>query len=99
MHFELWTVPTGNIVDDFASEDEALALVCELIDGMSPQAADALLLTLVRDDGTGVTIATGAALADRARRHAAREARRPYASADCGSVSCRPSRLSQAIRE
>jgi hypothetical protein len=79
MHFELCTVPTGNIVDDFASEDEALALVRELIDGMPPQAADALLLTLVRDDGTGVAIAAGAALADRARRHADPEARRPTA--------------------
>jgi hypothetical protein len=72
-------VPTGNIVDDFASDDEALALVRELIDGIPPQAADALLLTLVRDDGTGVTIATGAALADRALRRAARKARRQSA--------------------
>lgn len=75
MHYELWTVPAGNIVDDFSSEDEALALVREMIASAPPRAADALLLTLVRDDGSGVTIATGAALADRAHRRTAPEAR------------------------
>jgi hypothetical protein len=77
MHYELWTVPNGNIVDDFASEGEALALVREMIAGTPTDAADSLLLTLVRDDGSGVTIATGAALAARAHRHAALEAERP----------------------
>jgi hypothetical protein len=79
MHYELWTVPGGNIIDDFASEGEALALVRELTAGTPPDAADSLLLTLVRDDGSGVTIAAGAALTERARRHAAPEARRSSA--------------------
>jgi hypothetical protein len=79
MHYELWTVPAGNMIDDFASEDEALALVRELIAGAPPQAADALLLTLARDDGSGVTIAAGAASADRAHRHTAPEVGRPTA--------------------
>ncbi len=61
MHYELWTVPSGNIVDDFASEGEALALVRELTAGTPPDAADSLLLTLVRDDGSGASIAAGAA--------------------------------------
>lgn len=37
------------------------------------------VLTLVHDDGSGLTIATGAALAERARQHAAREAGRSSA--------------------
>jgi len=76
MHYELWTVPNGNIIDDFGSEDEAFAVVRGLIAGTPPAAADALPLTLVRDDGSGITVATGAALAERARWCAAPEVKR-----------------------
>ncbi len=66
MHYELWTIPSGNMIDDFASEAEALALVRELLAGSSLDAAESLLLTVVGDDGSGSTVATGATLAERA---------------------------------
>ncbi len=77
MHYELWTVPRGNIIDDFASEKEALECVRELLTGAPPEAADSLLLTAVNDDGSGVTIATGSALAKRAVGHVDQQAERP----------------------
>lgn len=77
MHYELWTVPHGNMIDDFDSESEALEFVRELLAGTSPIAADSLLLTVVNDDGSGGTIATGAALAARVPGHAERKGGRP----------------------
>jgi hypothetical protein len=77
MHYELWTAPGGNIIDDFASDDEALKLVRELLDGAPPDVVDSLLLTVVSEDGSGATIAAGAVLAERARTHAGQEASRP----------------------
>ena len=80
MHYELWTAPGGNIIDDFASEREALVLVHELLDGTPPGASGSLLLTVVNDDGSGSTIAAGAALAERARKHAAKRTNRSLRS-------------------
>ena len=49
MHYELWAVDAGNLIGDFATEDEALALVRDLLaNGWS---ADTLGLCLDWDDG------------------------------------------------
>lgn len=67
MYFELWTYPSGNLIDDFSTEDEALTCVREMLGDMEPASTESLLLTVVRADGSGETIAVGAMLAERAR--------------------------------
>jgi hypothetical protein len=54
------------MVDEFDSEAEALACVRGLIEGMPANAAESLLLGIVRDDGRRETVATGDELRDRA---------------------------------
>ena len=65
---DLWDLGTGNIVNTYASEDEALEDVLDLLERNGPEYARELSLGYVTADGRNVVIAEGAALAERARR-------------------------------
>jgi len=65
MLFELWDVETGNVIGTFASEDDALGVVRELIELNGVSYADALDLGRIDGDGHSTPIATGQALANR----------------------------------
>jgi hypothetical protein len=66
MRYELWTFPSGNLIDDFDTESDALALVREMLDDASVEAAGQLMLIRVNADGSGEPVASGTSLADRA---------------------------------
>jgi hypothetical protein len=68
MIFELWDVESGNIVNTWESEAEALAEVRASVDAFGPSYVESW--TLIRDDEPDsdlIVIAEGAALAARAR--------------------------------
>ena len=67
MFYVLWDVETGNVVGDFATEDEALAVVRELLDENAPDYVDALSLGRTDDDGGTRLVAEGQRLAALAR--------------------------------
>ena len=67
MFYVLWDVETGNIVGDFATEDEALSVVRELLEDNAPDYVDALSLGRTDDDGETWLIAEGNPLAVMAR--------------------------------
>ncbi len=60
--FELWSMSSGNLLDDFDTEEEALATIRELIVLNGPETTDELALTYVGDDGQSRTVALGPAL-------------------------------------
>jgi hypothetical protein len=68
MLFDLWDLGTGNIVNTYASEDEALVDVLDLLEQNGSEYARELSLGYVTADDRNVVIAEGAALAERARR-------------------------------
>ena len=65
---DLWDLGTGNIINAYASEDEALVDVLDLLEQNEPEYARELSLGYVTADDRSVVIAEGAALAERARR-------------------------------
>ncbi len=67
MVYVMWDVETGNVVGDFATEDEALAVVRELLDDNAPDYVDALSLGRTDDDGGTRLVADGQGLASMAR--------------------------------
>jgi hypothetical protein len=67
MSYELWDTETRNIIQDFESEDGALAAARELV-ALNPTAyPGALALVFEDDEGESMLIARGASLARRAR--------------------------------
>ena len=70
IRFELWDWRSGNIVADFASEEEALASVRETIRAQGRAAAAGLMLGTNDEAGEGVPIAEGDALIARAEQRA-----------------------------
>jgi hypothetical protein len=67
MHYELWDTVSRNLVDDFATEAEALVALAALLTINQPDMADGLLLLRVGGPDEGATVASGAGLAARAR--------------------------------
>lgn len=67
MHYELWDKETGNLVDTFDTEQEALRAVQEVIETQGIAAAKALLLGVEDDVGRSTLLAEGSALIERAQ--------------------------------
>jgi hypothetical protein len=61
MLFEIWDVPTRNLIGTYESVDEALTDL-RLSYNERPRSLDGLLLGAENDEGTSVTIAEGLAL-------------------------------------
>jgi hypothetical protein len=55
--YELWDMQSRNLLDDFDTEAEALAVVRELLALNGPESAYALALTRVDADGRMTTLA------------------------------------------
>jgi len=53
-HWELWDTETGNLVGDYDSEDEALAVVRDALRRLGPAAIAPLALGAEHDDEGGV---------------------------------------------
>jgi hypothetical protein len=64
--FELWDGESGNALGDYATEDEALAVIRETIYHDGRQAVATFALLRVNSRGRATTIAEGDVLADRA---------------------------------
>lgn len=62
MYYEIWDFDTSNMIDDVATEAEALALIRDLIDQNGRQAGMMLALGESDKNGSGRMIATGADL-------------------------------------
>jgi len=63
--YELWDARSGNLLDDFDTEAEALQAVRALIALNGAGCTDSLALTCVGTDGRMTTLAMGSALAKR----------------------------------
>ena len=74
--YELWDAESGNLLDDFDTEVEALERVRALISLNGPGCTDTLALTSVYEGGRMTTLAMGEALADRAQSGAPGRERR-----------------------
>lgn len=68
MIYAIWDVETNNLVAEYESQREALALVLCGIQRNGPQDADVLTLEVENERGEVTTIASGQALVDLARR-------------------------------
>ena len=66
MIYDLWDVESGNLIETFETEREALVAVCELLAVNTPDYADALSLGFEDGDYQG-PIAQGRELVERAR--------------------------------
>ncbi len=66
MAFELWDIESRNIVGDYATEAEALALVRDLVCREGPGAVETLLLAFEDETGRTTPVAAGIELAERA---------------------------------
>jgi len=66
MIYQLWDVETGNLVEDFLSEAEALNAARELIALSGESYAEILALASADEAGGGVLIAEGPSLLERA---------------------------------
>lgn len=53
MHYEVWDTSTGNLVGEYDSEDEALAVVLNALRLHGPSATEGLALALEHDDEAG----------------------------------------------
>jgi hypothetical protein len=62
MHFELWDTDSGNLLDDFASEADALEAVRSLIALNGPDAMVDVSLVSVSDVGRSTQLAAGRVL-------------------------------------
>ena len=89
--YELWDLDSGNMIGDFDSEAEALAVVHDLVEVNTPSFVDLLSLGCTSDDGTFRIVAQGRPLAVRADRAAKTRAHQILRSA--GSKSGRTRRL------
>jgi hypothetical protein len=54
MHWELWDTETGNLVGDYDSEDEALAVIRDALRRFGPTAIAPLALGAEHDDEGGL---------------------------------------------
>ncbi len=68
MIYALWDIQTVNLVMEYDSELDALALVLEGIERNGPQDTDTLALDVEDDEGNVMSIAYGQALAELAKR-------------------------------
>ena len=66
MFYELWDVESGNIINTYESEAQALAVVRGLLALNGPEYADALSLSFEDDDEESTLVAEGSELAQRA---------------------------------
>ena len=66
MSYDLWDVESGNIINTFETEREALHVVRTLLDLNGPEYAQALSLGFEGDDGSMRIVAEGDELAARA---------------------------------
>ena len=67
MIYDLWDTPSGNIINTYETEAQALAMVRDLIEANGEDFADALSLGYETDDGSVGIIADGRDLEVRAR--------------------------------
>jgi hypothetical protein len=67
MNYELWDVETGNMIDCYDREDDALALVRSAIGQFGEDYAESLALLFEDVAGNLTQFAAGAELAERAR--------------------------------
>ena len=67
MIYDLWDTASGNIIDTYETEGQALAMVLDLIEANGETFAEALSLGYEADDGTLGLVAEGRRLAARAR--------------------------------
>ena len=74
MFYELWDVRSGNIVNTYETEDEALAMVRALVADNGPDYVHVLSLS-AEDDETTSPIAMGIELGQRAQRALVRRRR------------------------
>jgi hypothetical protein len=65
--YELWDTESGNLLQDFETEAEALESVSRLVALNGPGSTSALALTHLGTGGQMTTLATGDALAERVR--------------------------------
>jgi hypothetical protein len=75
--YELWDTKSGNLLDDFDTEAEALEAVRGLIALNGPMCTEFMALTRAHRDGRMMTLALGAELAARAQAAAPGHERRP----------------------
>jgi hypothetical protein len=75
MSYELWDTETGNLVDAFDREEDALVAAAELIAANTPAYPAALTLLRAGDDGSLTTVAERDPLAALAKRAIADRAR------------------------
>ena len=66
MAFELWDIESRNIVGDYATEAEALAVVRDLVHRDGPRPVESLLLAFEDDIGRTTPVASGTELVERA---------------------------------
>ncbi len=66
MFYELWDVQSGNIINTYDTEEQALNVVRELLNLNGSEYAAALSLAFEDDDEATTLIAEGAKLAERA---------------------------------
>lgn len=64
--FELWNVESGNLVGSFATEESALAAVCEAIQRNGERYGEALALGCEGSRGDSKIVASGRQLVERA---------------------------------
>jgi hypothetical protein len=74
VHYELWDIETRDMLEDFATESEALAAARELIALNLAVYPASLALARWNDDGTTTWVAQGDALGERARAARSRRA-------------------------
>ena len=67
MHYELWDTESRNMLDDFDTEAEALAMIGALLAINEPGSAEALMLIRINRPDCGAVVASGEELAVRAR--------------------------------
>jgi len=68
MLYSLWDMETNNLVMEYDTERDALALVLEGIERNGPQDTDTLALDVEDEQGNVTSIAYGQALAELAKR-------------------------------
>jgi hypothetical protein len=73
VQYELWDTASANLLDDFATEAEALDSLAALLANNDPDMADDLVLLRVGGPDGGATVARGTELAQRARAIASKE--------------------------
>jgi hypothetical protein len=76
MHYELWDTASRNLLDDFATEAEALTALAALLAINKPDMARDLVLLRVGGPDGGATVASGIELARRAHAIASQRGQR-----------------------